>query len=106
MGLGFLFWFSLYSQSLELGLNPLSMMASAGLGNIVLSDMIELFKHVIYLLFFIGAVYLLPSWSAYMYVVGHEGLGFHDASSFQSFIIRAVLRTPLFVVQYHIIYYL
>jgi hypothetical protein len=28
MGLGFLFWFSLYSQSLELGLNPLSMMAS------------------------------------------------------------------------------
>jgi hypothetical protein len=40
----------------------------------------------------------------YMYVVGHEGLGFHDTSSFQSFIVGAVLHAPLFVVQYHIIY--
>jgi hypothetical protein len=40
-----------------------------------------------------------------MYVVGHEGLGFHDTSSFQSFIVGAVLRAPLFLVQYHIIYY-
>ncbi len=37
-----------------------------GLGNIVLSDTIELFKYVIYLLFFIGAIYLLSSWLAYI----------------------------------------